>query len=465
MKNRSPRTPTPSNALLSPGRSTQPSASSLNRTTMPVGIPQHHRPRPVTRNRAFLLLNYGFLLLLLAGLIGFALWSWFGSLEESVNGMGELVPEAHMRKVMAPGNGTITQLAVQENQRVKAGQLLMTLDPEVNDIQQTMLMKELALIHEETSALRAAAQGDERKANLDGTHNAWLQAARTAKQSEMAAARSQIEKSQHYYKQAKEQVANMETLVASREKLLEQYRSLQKEGGLSERDMLNYEHQVMEQKTQLARAREEVEAHAAELAQVMNRPVALEAEYKRDLLSRLTEQERSLVNLSGEAAKNTAFRKNMRITAPIDGIVNQQAVHGEGEVVSAGSVLLSLVPRDIHMLAEVRVANKELAYIHEGQRVGLRLDAFPVHQFGRLYGKIVEISPSSVPDKDGHPFFIVRIRPEKPDMVSVDGKHFPFRSGMTVSADMITREKNILSFFTEPMHYHFDRAFRDPTNN
>lgn len=462
MKNRSPRTPSSSNpsALLATSRS-----NSLSRTNMPVGIPQHHRPRPVTRNRTFILLNYGFLLLLLAGLIGFAFWSWFGSLEESVNGMGELAPEAHLRKVMSPGNGTITQLAVQENQRVKAGQLLMTLDPEVGDIQQDMLMKELSLIHEETSALRAAVQGDGNNAKLDGTHSAWLQAARTAKQSEMASAQNQIEKSQHYYKQAKEQVTNLEELVASREKLLEQYRTLQKEGGLSEKDMLNYEHQVMEQKSQLARAREEVEAHAAELAQVINRPIALEAEYKRDLLSRLTEQERSLVSLSGEAAKNTALRKNTRITAPIDGIVNQQAVHGKGEVVSAGSVLLSLVPMDNRMLAEIRVANKELAYIHEGQRVGLRLDAFPAHQFGRLFGRIIDISPSSVPDKDGHPFFIVRIRPEKPDMVSVDGKHFPFRSGMTVSADMITRKKNILSFFTEPMHFHLDRAFRDPSNN
>ncbi len=426
---------------------------------------QPHRPRPTTRNRTALLLNFGFLFLLLVGLISLGLWSWYGNLEESVSGMGELVPEARLRKVMAPGNGIVTHLAVHENQRVKAGQRLMTLDPEMNDIQQTMLMKELALIHSEANALRTAAQGDVRTGRLDGVHSEWLQAARTAKRSEMDAAQSQIEKSQHYYKESQEQVTNLESLVASREKLLDQYRSLEKEGGLSEKDLLTYEHQVMEQKGQLARAYEEVQARAAELAQVKSRPAALEAEYKRDILGRLTEQERSLVSLSGEAAKNSAFRKNTNITAPIDGIVNQQTVHGEGEVVGAGSVLLSLVPMDLRMLAEVRVTNKDLAYIHEKQRVGLRMDAFPSHQFGRLYGRIVDISPSSVPDKDGHPFFVVRIRPEKPDMVSVDGQHYPFRSGMTVSADIITRKKNILSFFIEPMHYHLDRAFRDPSNN
>ncbi|WP_241364842.1 hypothetical protein, partial [Escherichia coli] len=76
---------------------------------------------------------------------------------------------------------------------------------------------------------------------------------------------------------------------------------------------------------------------------------------------------------------------------------------------------------------------------------------------------ITAISPSSIIDKEGHPFFSVRIKPEKKQLVK-DGKIYPLKSGMTVSADIITREKNILSFFTEPFHSHIDKAFRDPSN-
>jgi hypothetical protein len=46
-----------------------------------------------------------------------------------------------------------------------------------------------------------------------------------------------------------------------------------------------------------------------------------------------------------------------------------------------------------------------------------------------------------------------------------DGKTIiPLKAGMTLTADIITREKNVLSFFTEPLNFSFDRAFRDPSS-
>jgi HlyD family type I secretion membrane fusion protein len=169
-----------------------------------------------------------------------------------------------------------------------------------------------------------------------------------------------------------------------------------------------------------------------------------------------------------DAAKANLFEKRFYIKAPIDGIINEQSVHGSGEVVAAGETLFSIVPKNTPMVAEIKVKNQDLAYIYPNQRAALRLDAFPYQRFGRLFGKVESISASTVSTsanggEDRQPFYVIRIRPEK-SIFDLDGKAYAIRSGMTLTADLITHEKSLLSFFTEPMHYHFDKAFRDPTN-
>jgi multidrug efflux pump subunit AcrA (membrane-fusion protein) len=147
----------------------------------------------------------------------------------------------------------------------------------------------------------------------------------------------------------------------------------------------------------------------------------------------------------------------------MDGIINEQGIHGSGETVTAGETLISLVPVNSKLIIESRVLNQDMAYIHLGQKVALRLDALPYQHFGKLYGTVISISPSTVQDKDGKPYYLVRIEPEKTTLTEFTGKTYSLLSGMTVSADFITRKKNIFRFFSDPIQYHLDRAFRDPT--
>ena len=151
------------------------------------------------------------------------------------------------------------------------------------------------------------------------------------------------------------------------------------------------------------------------------------------------------------------------IVAPISGTINEQSVHGHSEVVMAGAPLITIVPDDAGMVAEVKVANRDLSYIQIGQKVALRMEAFPYQQFGRLWGKVVTISPGSHTDSEGNPYFMVKIQPDRTVFKDEQGKIYRMRSGMTVTADIVTRDKRILNFFTESMHERLDNAFREPT--
>lgn len=419
----------------------------------------------MVRRSQWLVLNFGLLALVLVGVVGFGLWLWQGNLEESVTGVGELQPTANLRRVMVPRAGVIAKVMVQEGQLVRAGQPLFALDPEMNSVQASMLSEALGQLHQERQALHAALQGQGNLPGASPVQAAWLSAFQSEQAAQRNSAELEIKKNQHLYNEALQEQEAQKTVLASREKLLAQYRALEADGGLSKRDLLVYEQDVMTQRGQLAALQETIQSRAMALAQSQQNLGNIQAHANRNLLEQVNDRQRRSIELTGEMAKTHAVQKYEVITAPIDGIVNEQAIYGAGEVVEAGATVLSLVPQNTPFIAEIKVPHQDLAYIRPQQQVALRIEAFPAEQFGRLFGTIQSISPSTQLDAQGKPYFMVRIMPEKQWMKALEGSGaaIPLKSGMTLTADIITRHKTILSFFTEPLHWHFDRAFRDPS--
>ena len=161
--------------------------------------------------------------------------------------------------------------------------------------------------------------------------------------------------------------------------------------------------------------------------------------------------------------KTDIVTKRHKLVAPVDGVVHELIVKGNGETVEGGDTLLTIVPDGSNVIAEIQVTNRELSYLYEGQKTLLRLDAMPYQKFGKLNGVIMSISPSTVKNQDEIPVYIVRVKPEKQFLYSNKGEKHYLQSGMTVAADFITRNKSIIDFIIEPLNFQFDRAFRDPS--
>ena len=108
--------------------------------------------------------------------------------------------------------------------------------------------------------------------------------------------------------------------------------------------------------------------------------------FNQNILNRLGDLEEQIVMLERDMSKTKLTRKYQQITSPFDGIVHEVAVRGVNEVVNGGDTLISIVPADMALVAEVQVPNLDLSYIQPGQKAALRLDAFPYQQFGKLEG-------------------------------------------------------------------------------
>ncbi len=437
------------------------------------------RPSGRRRRRVYIL-SFAFLALLITGFVGLGLWTWFGSLEESVPGVGQLVPQGKIRRVMSPMNGVVSKMLVEENQSVKAGQVLLILDPEQTEVQQEGVEEQLALLQSEANALRVAATLDGKSRLNVGygqIQDAWLVATLQAYQAQQAEAEIAIREAEHNYNEQVQRYKQVQDVLRTTQQLMQNYRQLYQEGGLSAKDLYEYEQRLDQQRGELAARSEAKEAARLMLEQARHKPVEIAGTFNREILSRLSEREQKIAELKTNVQQVRLALARQTITAPVDGVINEQSIRGPGEVVTAGQPIMTIVPKDSTLVAEVRVANRDLAYIHLNQRAALHLDAFPYQHFGRLFGTVTAISPSTqqgtVPsasqevntslEHDQRPYYVLTIKPDK-NVMSYKDTQYPLRSGMTLSADIITRKKNILSFFTEPIHFQLDRAFRDPTN-
>jgi HlyD family secretion protein/adhesin transport system membrane fusion protein len=92
----------------------------------------------------------------------------------------------------------------------------------------------------------------------------------------------------------------------------------------------------------------------------------------------------------------------------------------------------------------------------------LRVDAFPYQKYGRLMGMVTAISPSTQKDEKGNSLYKLTITLND-QCLRFKNECLALRPGMTVSTDLITRNRTLLSFITEPLQMKLDRAFRDPS--
>ena len=82
----------------------------------------------------------------------------------------------------------------------------------------------------------------------------------------------------------------------------------------------------------------------------------------------------------------------MLIWAPQAGIVKDLATHTPGTVVAPGTILLTLVPHDEPLVAEVWVGNADAGFVRAEQKARIKIAAYPFQKYGMLIGVVKQVS-------------------------------------------------------------------------
>ncbi len=127
---------------------------------------------------------------------------------------------------------------------------------------------------------------------------------------------------------------------------------------------------LVEQQKELGVQKSHLQEAEAAIATLRETRRQAEAEYRRTLSDELAKSEQKAIGLAQELIKAEQKTRLQLLTAPVDGVVQQLAIHTVGGVVTPAQALLVVVPSDSRLEIEAMVPNRDIGFIHPGQAGG-----------------------------------------------------------------------------------------------
>lgn len=408
----------------------------------------------------------GTLSALVFGAIG---WAHFSKVDEVATTQGELIPSAQVRPVRASEGGLISEIRVKEGEQVNKGDVLLVQDPALNQSEVDRLQKVAEAVRQDMARLKAESQGQ----TITGTalqdqlliarlrEYDTRQATATAETQRQLAvigeAKAQLVKLEGNFANAKTAMKNAQVREASLRELVD--------GAIPRFDYLEAKDRLTEAEDRVSSLQQEIAAQkqsiqqAEQAYQAANQSTArLSSERQSEILGQLKQRQEELANLDGQLAQARLRTKGQTITAPIAGkVYDIQTTLGERSV-APGQELLSILPNDQNLLLEVKVLNRDIGFISAGMRAKVKLATFPFQEFGIIEGEVLQVNPNATLDRDLGLVFKAKVKLSK-NTVLVHDKPVELAPGMAATAEVVTRQRSVLTFLLEPITRRFSEAF------
>ena len=310
-------------------------------------------------------------------------WACLGQVDVIATARGKIIPSGRTKVVQPLEIGTVRAIHVQEGQPVRAGDPLIELDPTTNAADTDRLAADLVVAGLDAARLRAASSDAPDPVAVfvppAGADALKVRLYRQLLASQVLEQRAKLAglDRQHAQRDADRAavagtVAKLSAAIPMLRERTQTKRYLADQGTASkmnalelEQSLTEYQHELLIQKSRLT------EAEAALAAIAENRAQAA-AEYQRTMLTDLASAEQKIASLTQELVKATKKTDLQRLSAPVDGTVQQLAVHTIGGVVTPAQTLMVIVPRDSRLEVEAAVENKDIGFIAEGNPVEIK---------------------------------------------------------------------------------------------
>ena len=421
-------------------------------------------------------------------------WSILSQVDIVATAPGTVIPAGKSKLVQPLEAGVVHAILVNDGDHVRAGQILFELDVTIAAADRDRLARDLRQARLDAAGLRALRADLEDGAGLDGfappadaplaevaIARASIEARRDEQAAKVAGLQQQIAQKQA---EAAENDATLAKLTASLPILQQKrdlYRALLNVAFTNKVAWLDAEQAYSDQLHQVAVQ----QSHAGTIVaarEALGRQLAeTRAGYAHDVLKGLGEAEQKAGELVQQLAAAAHKAEQTVLTAPIDGTVQQLAVHTVGGVVTPAQALLVVAPDEGPVLVEATVDNKDIGFVHAGQDVAVKVQTFEFTRYGLLYGRVVDVSRDRVAeqapsgqrdskDKAGDqttddtrptgPGYVAHVALDSARMM-VDGSEQALAPGMAVTVEIKTGRRRVISYLLSPLRRYSHEGIRE----
>lgn len=437
------------------------------------------------------------LLLVTAGAV-----SWIAKIDIVAPTRGEVVARQRTREVQALETGIVAALHADEGERVRKGIVLVELDDtialsEVRRIEAGLrearrTARRLRLLAAGPAAGRTGEEGAEGAGNGDGTgagakgrpsdaegrtrDRGWTRHVRLAdvERRRLAAAVAEADRE---VGAGRLRLSAIEAERRQVDRLLpvvrERVDGLARLSARSHASRHDYLHELSRRIEMEGRAESlaiEARREEEEIARRLASGRLLRLEYETARQRDLVDVELRIAELHEDLVQARRRLVRHRITAPVEGEVQDIGELAEGSFVQRGDRLMAVVPAGGGLEVRAWVRNRDVGFVKAGQIAIVKIDAFPFTRYGTTEGVVEGVSLDAVGEggpgaPDGTPDeftagYLARIALTRPAL-EIDGTVVPLRPGMQAAVDIRTGRRRMLEYVVAPLVAYGSNALRE----
>jgi hemolysin D len=409
-------------------------------------------------------------------------WASLGKIDIVASAPGKIVPTDGTKTIQPFEIGIVQAIHVRDGQHVSKGEVLIELNPGINESDRNHAQADLTATQLEIARLKAGL------AEVDEPLTAFFPPP-DATPAQVAMQREYLVKQTAEYRakiaaldrQSDQKKSERETTQATIEKLaaiipiVQQRVDIRKQSSdkeyTSKFQYFEMLQSLVEQQRELIVQRSRVHEAEASLAAIAESRSQAIAEFHRTLFGQLAEAERKADGFAQDVAKAQQKISAQYLTAPLEGTVQQLAIHTIGGVVTPAQALLTIVPANSHLEIEAMISNRDVGFVHAKQQAQIKVDTFNFTRYGLLRGEVLSVSRDAIvrekpvdkasektPGADSTSSeppgqelnFAARISLDRSQM-QIDDELINLTPGMAVTVEIKTGSRSVLGYLLSPL--------------
>jgi len=375
---------------------------------------------------------------LLMAFVGVALlWSILGKIDIIVNATGKIVPSDRTKTIASVDVASVRGLYVKEGLAVKAGDSLVELDTGVLDAEHDKAVGDATVARLQMARSRAMI------AAIDTLKPPQLTKMGDVPKDQWQAARLHLD---GQYRDFRAKLARIDGEIQRYAEAL----PLATQRALDYQELAKNHDVSIHAYTEKEQARIDL---AGQLADAHNQRAALIDQTRKEAYDALTDAARVAAASNQDARHAREHSKLLKLTAPVDGTVQQLTVHTIGGVVPAAQALMMIVPQENRVEVEAFLENKDIGFVQEGQSAEVKVDAFEYTKYGTVTGRVNHVSRDAIQDEKKGLIYSVKVMLDKSSL-SVEGKDMLLSAGMSVEVEIKTGERRVIEYVLSPLLRH-----------
>lgn len=404
----------------------------------------------------------------------FGAWSAFAPLGSAALAPGTVAVEGYRKTVQHLEGGIVKALHVHDGDTVTKGQVLVELEDTSPRAQVETMRGQLFSALAREARLTAERDG---KASVNypdllrqDNHDPRAQEAMRVQDQAFAVRKHSrngeigILKEQHRQLLAKiegikAQKNSRNSLAASLEKDLVDYRAMLKEGYMEKQKVTELERRKAEAQGDEGDFTANIATAQTQISEIALKVLQIDKDFQREVIDELSKVQTELSELREKIQWLDDTVARTVIKAPEAGMVLGLTVHTLGAVIPPGGHILDIVPQQEKLVIEAQVSPIDIDRVHIGQSTEIRFSAFKSAKTPKVAGRLIALSADRLSDeKQEVSYYLARVEVDPDGLAELTRRGLVLLPGMPAEVLINTGDRTFFEYLMQPLSNVFARS-------